>query len=118
MCGNGEEVFWSGGELHVDDTLYWEESDGQWSVDVVDWIDVVEEICVFVVMECVCVSDWWSWSDVEEEVSVDGDDWDQDCGEHHGEVGEIWSGSPCVVGNVSRWRSGLGNSRLWYTRWN
>ena len=48
MCGNGEEVFWSGGDLHVGDTLCWEESDGRWSVDVVDWIDNVEVICVSV----------------------------------------------------------------------
>ena len=101
MCVNGEEVFWSGGEHQVVDTLCWEESVGQWSVDVVDWTDVVEGICVFVVMECVGVSDWWSWSDVEGEVSVDGDGWDQDCGEHHSEVGEIWNGSPFVVENVS-----------------
>ena len=57
MCGNGEEEFWSGGELHVDDTLYWEESDGRWNVDVVDWIDAVEVICVSVVKECVGVLD-------------------------------------------------------------
>ena len=56
MCGNGEEEFWSGGELHVDD-MYWEESDGRWNVDVVDWIDAVEVICVSVVKECVGVLD-------------------------------------------------------------
>ena len=101
MCGNGEEVFWSGDDLHVGDTLCWEESDGRWSVDVVDWIDNVEVICVSVVMECVCVSDWLSWSDGEEEGSVDGDGLDQDCGVRHGEVVEIWSGIPGVVENVS-----------------
>ena len=32
---------------------------------------------------------------------MDGDDWELDCGPRHGDVGEIWSGIPCVVENVS-----------------
>ena len=74
MCENGEEVFWIGGELHVDDILYWEESGGRWNVDVVVGIDVVEVICVSVARECVGVLDWLSWSDTEEGENVDGDD--------------------------------------------
>ena len=74
-----------------------------------DSIDCVEEIVVSVVKVFVGVWDWQSWSDDEGEVSVDGDDVGLDCGEHHGEVGEIWVENPCVVGNVSaevaeRWR--------------
>ena len=33
-------------------------------------------------------------------MNVDGDDEVLDCSEHHGEVGEIWVESPCVVGTV------------------
>ena len=129
MCENVEEVFWIGGELHVDDILCWEESGGQWNVDVVDWIGAVEVICVFVVRECVGVLDWLSWSDIEEEGNVDGDDWELGCDRQHGGVGEIWSEKPGVVENVSveveRWTWELEVLELeeelktvgWHHRW-
>ena len=71
MRENGEEVSWTGGEHRGDDILYSEESDGWQDVDVVVGIDVVEVICVSVVMEFVGVLDWWLWSDVEGAESVD-----------------------------------------------
>ena len=54
-------------------------------------IDVVEVICVFVVMESAGVLDWWLWSDVEGEGNVDVDDSELDCGGMHDVVGEIWT---------------------------
>ena len=74
MRENGKEVSWIGDEHPVDDILYSEESDGWQAVDVVVGIDVVEVICVSVVMEFVDVLDWWLWSDVEGAESVDVDD--------------------------------------------
>ena len=71
MRENGEEVSWTAGEHRGDDILYSEESDGWQVVDVVVGIDVVEVICVSVVMEFVGVLDWWLWSDVEGAESVD-----------------------------------------------
>ena len=71
MRENGGEVSWTGGEHRGDDILYSEESGGWQVVDVVVGSDVVEAICVFVVMEFVGVLDWWLWSDVEGEESVD-----------------------------------------------
>ena len=74
MRENGEEVSWIGDEHPVGDILYSEESDGWQAVDVVVGIDVVEVICVSVVMEFVDVLDWWLWNDVEGAESVDVDD--------------------------------------------
>ena len=95
-----EAVVFVSGDCLVDGTLYWEESDGQWSVGVVDGTDALEVICVSVVKEYDGVLDWW-WSGDEVGENVDGGDWELDCGWWHGDVGEIWSGTPCVVVTVS-----------------
>ena len=100
MCVDGELVFWSGSGHRVVDTRCWEESYSRYVVDVVDSNGGVEEIGVVAVKVCVCFWDLWLWSGDEEEVNVDGDDEVLDCGEHHGEVGEIWVESPCVSETV------------------